>query len=201
VKAIMRHKINRPLIERGWDDLLRLAATVKTGWAPASLMLSKLQSAPKRSPLISSLREYGRLAKTVFILRYLGSPEYRRRIQRQLNKGEALHALRQYLFCANEGRIRKHSIEDQLNQATCLTIVTNAVVIWNTVYIQAAIEQIRREGFLIDDDILQYLSPVRFEHINVFGDYSFPVKEEMRRRILRPLRQPLLTDGKGKGKL
>lgn len=198
VKAIMRHKINRPLIERGWDDLLRLAATVKTGWAPASLMLTKLQSAPKRSPLISSLREYGRLAKTVFILRYLGSPEYRRRIQRQLNKGEALHALRQYLFCANEGKIRKHSIEDQLNQATCLTIVTNAVVIWNTVYIQAAIEQIRREGFLIDDDILQYLSPVRFEHINVFGDYSFPVKEEMRRRVLRPLRNPSLTDGKTK---
>ncbi len=56
------------------------------------------------------------------------NPDYRRRINTQLNKGEALHALRQFLFFANQGYIRRHQPEDQANQASCLNLVTNAVV-------------------------------------------------------------------------
>ena len=86
------------------------------------------------------MQEYGRLVKTLFILRYLESPDYRRRIHTQLNKGEALHALRQFLFFANQGYIRRHQPEDQANQASCLNLVTNAVVTWNTIYMMAALD-------------------------------------------------------------
>ncbi len=51
-----------------------------------------------------------------------------------------------------------------------------------------AIEQLRREGREIGDDDIRHLSPARYEHINVFGKYFFPVKEEMKRKGLRPLR-------------
>jgi TnpA family transposase len=76
----------------------------------------------------------GRLVKTVFILRYLESEQLRRRINTQLNKGEALHGLREFLLFANKGALRKKQDEELRNQAGCLNLVTNAVVTWNTVY-------------------------------------------------------------------
>ena len=51
-----------------------------------------------------ALRDLGRLVKTQFILRWIENPDYRRRIHRQLNKGEALHALRRFLFLLTKGR-------------------------------------------------------------------------------------------------
>jgi TnpA family transposase len=138
---------------------------------------------------VKSLQEYGRLIKTLFILRYLGSEDFRRQINLQLNKGEALHALRRYLFVANEGQIRKRPPEEQLNQAACLTLVTNAVIVWNSVYMWAALEQLKREEPPIDDTEVRHLSPARYEHLNIFGKDTFPVQEELNRKTLRPLRQ------------
>jgi hypothetical protein len=45
--------------------------------------------------LARALQEYGRLAKTLFILRYLQRPDMRKRVGRQLNKGESLNGLRE----------------------------------------------------------------------------------------------------------
>ena len=45
--------------------------------------------------------------KAIFILRYLESKQLRRRINTQLNKGESLHSLREFLFFANRGKIRR----------------------------------------------------------------------------------------------
>ena len=55
-----------------------------------------------------------------------------------------MHALRNFLFVANERQIRKHNHKDQLNQAACLNLVANAVAVWNTVYMQAILEQLKR---------------------------------------------------------
>jgi TnpA family transposase len=66
-----------------------------------------LQAYPRQNVLDRALQEYGKLAKKIFILRYLESEDYRRRIHTQLNKGEALHALRDFLFVADKGVIRR----------------------------------------------------------------------------------------------
>ncbi len=89
-----------------------------------------------------------------------------------------------------EGQIRKRYPDDQLNQAHCLNLVTNAVIVWNTVYMWEAIEQLKRERRQIDEEDMKHLSPARYEHINVYGRYFFPVREEMSRKGLRPLREP-----------
>jgi Tn3 transposase DDE domain len=113
-----------------------------------------MQAYPRQNALARALQEYGRLVKTLFILRYLESPDYRRRIHTQLNKGEALHALRQFLFFANQGYIRRHQPEDQANQASCLNLVTNAVVTWNTIYMMDAIANLRAKGHAVADSDL-----------------------------------------------
>ena len=121
---------------------------------------------PRRNALSVALQEYGRMIKTIFILRYLEDEQYRRRIETQLNKGEALHALREFLFFANKGTIRRKQEEEQTNQAGCLHLLTNAVVVWNTVHMAAAIEQLKREGYLVLEEDIAHLSPARYEHIN-----------------------------------
>jgi TnpA family transposase len=186
--ALLTGKLNRILILTHWDDLLRVAGSLKLGWVTASLFIGKLQAYPRQNVLTRALQEYGRLIKTLFLLRYLESEDYRRRINAQLNKGETLHALREFLFFANRGTLRRKQEEAQTNQAGCLNLLTNAVVAWNTVYMAAAIEQLRAEGHAVRDEDLIHLSPARFEHLNPYGKYTFDVQDTRKRPSLRPLR-------------
>jgi TnpA family transposase len=187
---LLRGRINRDRILRNWDDLLRLAGSLKRGWVTASLLIGKLQSYPRKNRLTRALQEYGRLVKTVFILRYLESDDYRRRILGQLNKGEALHGLREFLLFANKGTLRKKQEEELRNQAGCLNLVTNAVVTWNTVYMAAVIERLRAEGKTVNEEDIARLSPAQYEHINPYGKHRFEVEEGLSRTRLRPLRPP-----------
>ena len=84
--------------------------------------------------------------------------------------------------------IRRKQYEAQTNQALCLNVVTNAVVIWNTVYMQAVLDQLRAEGYPVAEEDLTHLSPARFEHVNPYGKYSFPIEQARKRQGLRSLR-------------
>ena len=190
IGRLVRGTLKPRLILGHWDDMLRVAGSLKLGWVTASLFIAKLQSFRRQNVLTRTLQEYGRLNKTIFILRYLLDEPYQRRIGAQINKGEALHALRGFLFVANEGKIRRHYDEEQLNQVSCLNLVTNAVVLWNTVYMSAVLDQLRSEGYNVDDVDVVHLSPARYAHINPYGKYRFNVKGEFHRKGLRPLRQP-----------
>ncbi len=172
-----------------WDSFLRLAASLKLGYVTASLFVSKLQSQSRQSRLMKALQEYGRLIKSIYIPKYICREDQQRRVSRQLNKGEGLHSLRQWLLYADEGKINKSQLQDQTTQADALTLVTNAVIVWNTVYMQAVIEQLKAEGLEVSDEDVRYLSPCRFEHINKYGRINFNIEEELERKGLRPLRK------------
>jgi TnpA family transposase len=190
INTLITGKINTDLILRHWDELLRVAGSLKRGYVTASLLISKLQSPLQKNALTKAIQEYGKLNETIFILKYLQSPEYQKKITVQLNKGEAIHALRRDVFIANEGKIRKRNQEDQLNQAACLNLVVNAITVWNTVYLQAALDQLKSEGYEIKEEDVKNLSPARSEHINMYGKYYFNIEEELQRKELRELRKP-----------
>ena len=172
-----------------WDHLARVAGSLKRGYVTASLLISKLQAYPRQNQLTKLLQEYGRLVKTIFILRYLEDQALRQRVHAQLNKGEALHQLRTFLFFVRDGVVSQKYEEDQNNQAACLNILTNAVIVWNTVYMQAALEALREEGYPVQDEDRVHLSPARFAHIHRYGRYHFDVETARSRRGLRPLRR------------
>ena len=125
--------------------------------------------------------------KTIFILQYLNSKDYRRRINRQLNKGESVHTLRRYFVIAQQGELRKRHQEGLENQASCLTLVTNAVVVWNTIYLNAALEYIKQQGYVITEEDKAHLSPARCGHINPYGKFSFDIPKVQSLKGLRPL--------------
>lgn len=172
-RSLCKGKINEKLILGHWDDILRVAGSLKLGWVNASLLVSRLQAKPRKNALTHALQEYGRLQKTIFLLRYTRDVDLRKRINRQLNKGEELHALRRFLFFANEGHVRKRQIEEQTDQALCLNLVTNTVMAWNTVRYQEILKQLKNEGYPLHTGDLAYLSPARHAHINPYGRYRF----------------------------
>jgi TnpA family transposase len=189
IGPLVRGTIDPERILKHWDDLLRVAGSLKLGWVTASLFIGKLQSYRRKNALTRALQEYGQMNRTIFILRYLEDEAFQRRIGLQLNKGEALHALRNFLFLANQGQIRRGALEDQTNQAQCLNLVTNAVVLWNTVYMSAALDELRAAGHRFTDDDVVHLSPARFEHINPYGRYHFDPELAKSKGPLRPLRR------------
>jgi hypothetical protein len=69
--------------------------------------------------------------------------------------------------------------------------VLNIIVLWNTIYMDAALAQIRQEGFPVRDEDVARLSPFIYKrHINLLGRYSFAIPEAVTRGELRPLRNP-----------
>jgi TnpA family transposase len=188
LKPLFNRRIDQQLILDCWDDMLRVVGSLKRGWITASLLLGKLQSLPEPSRLLQAFQEYGRLVKTIFILRYLNSEDYRRRINRQLNRGESIHSLRRFLMFARQGELRKHKAEELENQSSCLTLVTNSIILWNTIYIAAILEDLKQKGYPVNEEDIAHLSPARFEHINPYGKYRFDVAKNQERQGLRPLR-------------
>ena len=156
----------------------------------ASLFVQKLHAYPRQSALARALQAYGRLIKTLPILRWYCQPDDRRRITRQLNKGEALHDLRAFLRVANQGQLRRRRPDDLTHHALCLNLVTKAIIVWHTVSMAAVIAQLQQEGYPVPDSDLPHVWPTRYAHLNVYGKWHFNVEEGWRRHGLRPRRPP-----------
>jgi TnpA family transposase len=176
---LLARRCNLDLVAAHWDDLLRLAGSLKFGHATASLLVSKLSASGRQNALAAALKEYGALRRTIYAARYLSDPAYRRKISRQLNKGESLHALKRDLLYAHEGTVRARHLEQQTEQAWCLTLATNAVVTWTTEYYGLAVDSMRAAGRRIDDEVLAHISPAHSENINFFGSIDVDIEGEL----------------------
>ncbi|MDQ1247558.1 MAG: hypothetical protein QG597_1928 [Actinomycetota bacterium] len=177
---LLTRRLNTDLITATWDNLLRVAASVKYGHATAALVVGKLCSSKKQQNALSSaIKEYGGLRRTIYAARYLVDETYQRRIGRQLNKGENLHSLRRDLAYADEGALRRRHHEQQTEQMWCLTLATNAIVTWSTEYLGLAVTALRRDGRHIDDDILAHIWPSHHENIHFYGTHTVDVDREL----------------------
>jgi TnpA family transposase len=182
--------LNIKQIREHWNEIMRLAASIKHGTVTASLMLSKLGSYPRQNGLAVALRELGRLERTLFILDWLQSVELRQRVNAGLNKGESRNSLARAVFFNRLGEIRDNSFEQQCYRASGLNLVTAAIILWNTIYIEQAVQALLKTGQHIDENLLQHLSPLGWEHINLTGDYVWPRNKHIVKGNLRPLRIP-----------
>ena len=63
-------------------------------------------------------------------------------------------------------------------------------MLWNTIYMDAAIERLRENSAGVDGDDVSRLSPLVHQNINFLGQYSFALSEAVARGQLRPLRDP-----------
>ena len=164
------------------------------GTVTASLMLRKLDSYLRQNGLAVALRELGRIERTLFTLDWLQDVELRRRVHAGLNKGEARNALARAVFFNRLGEMRDRSFDNQRYRASGLNLVTASIVPWNTVYLDRAIQAIKQQaiqvhGQSVDGNLLQHLSPISWEHINLTGDYVWQQSRQVEQGKFRPLRR------------
>ena len=181
--------LNTKTITEHWDKILRLAASIKTGTVTASLMMRKLGAYPRQNGLATALRELGRLERTLFLLDWLQDPGLRPKVTAGLNKGEARNTLARAVFFNRLGEIRDRSFEQQRYRASGLNLLTAAIVLWNTVYLDRSITTLNSDGKATDPELLRFLSPLGWEHINLTGDYTWPRANHIKPGKYRPLRR------------
>jgi TnpA family transposase len=111
LKPMIGGTLNIKHVGTHWDEILRLATSIKQGTVMASLMVRELGSYPRQNGLAVSLRGLSRIERTLFILDWLQSVELRRRVHAGLNNGEARNAPARAVFFNRLGEIRGRSFE------------------------------------------------------------------------------------------
>lgn len=113
------------------------------------------------TPLGTAFAEYGRIAKTEHLLRVVDPVDdtYRRQMNRQLTVQESRHKLARDVCHGKRGTIHQAYRDGMEDQLGALGLVLNAVVLWTTRYIDAAVDQLRAEGHEIRDEDIARLSP------------------------------------------
>ena len=180
--------IDLRVIAENWEEILRLAASIKAGTVAPSAILRRLAAYPRQNTLAKALKEIGRLERTLFTLDWISDPALRRRANAGLNKGEARNALARAMFFHRLGEIRDRTFENQRYRASGLNLAVAAIILWNTVYLGRAVNELRSHGEIVPDELLVHIAPLGWEHIAFNGDYVWPA--EMLGYTFRPLRNP-----------
>jgi Tn3 transposase DDE domain len=113
----------------------------------------------------------------------------------ELNKGEARNALARAVCFHRLGRLRDRGAEAQGHRASGLTLVIAAIALWNSVYLQRALDTLRRRGEPVTEALLGHLAPLGWQHINLTGDYLWSSKASLGPNAFRSLRDARMTRG------
>ena len=187
ISALLRGQVNVKVIRENYDEVLRVAHSIRKGIVPGTLIMGKLGSYARQNSLAKALNEMGRIEKTIFLVDILSDKMARRRIQKGLNKGENMNDLARAICFGKRGEFRERALQDQLQRASALNILINAISVWNTVYLTEAVKFLKANGG-VDESLLQHIFPLGFEHINFLGEYKFDDDQYPALDRLRPLR-------------
>jgi TnpA family transposase len=153
------------IVEEQWDEMLRVALSLKQRTAPAHVVVQRLTNSFPADRLAKAFTNLGRIIKTQYILRYLTDRALRRTVQLQLNKGEYRHKLPRRIFFADQGEFTTGDYEEIMNKASCLSLVSNAILYWNTLKIMEIVDNLRAQGEAIDEETLSHISLLPFRHV------------------------------------
>ena len=187
---ISQNRIPLHRIIKNWEDFIRISASLKFGNISASELIRSLLKSDRPSSLAQAISELGRIPKTIHLLNFINDESYRRRILTQLNRTEGRHSLARGICHGKHGEIRQKYREGQEDQLNALGLVTNVVTLWNTIYIEKALNHLKKKGFEVTQEDLSRISPLQHEHINFMGHYSFTIADEIYQGKLRSLHVP-----------
>jgi TnpA family transposase len=143
---ILSGTIKPHVIRNARNETVRVIASTEERIVSPSMLLQRLGSYARQTSVYQTLSEIGRVHKTIHIVKTLDNEEYRCRMARELNRGEASHDLSRLLCFGKEGVLRGREFGDQVQTFSCLSVLHNAVVAWNMLQIEDIVNQLRAEG-------------------------------------------------------
>lgn len=170
-------KIDVALIAEHWDDILRFVVTIKLKEVTASQLFRRLSSYSRQHSLYKALKQFGRIIKSVFLLKYIDELALRQAIEKQLNKSENAHKFEGAVFYANNQEFQQDTREEQLIAEGCKLLIENAIICWNYLYLSQLLcntgEEDKKKTII---DTIKNGSIVTWQHINLQGEYDFSEK-------------------------
>lgn len=166
--------VSIPGISRGFDALLRVAASIREGTTSAMVANDRFGSSAARGDEAHAAGEHlGRLRLTIFLCDYFTNEPFRREMHRILNHGESIHQLERVIFSGRIAPKRGRRLEELGAISGSLTLLTNLVLAWNATRLQQALAELSREGTRVSEEAQAHISPAFFEHINFRGRFRF----------------------------
>jgi TnpA family transposase len=166
--------INEALIRENWDALLRLVATIKLKENTASDIFRRLNSYSRQHALYQTLKAFGQIIKSLFILRYVDDLALRQAIERQLNKVELANRFTRAVAVGNPREFTQAEKEEQEIAEACNRLIKNSIICWNYLYLARQLEKAP------DAETRKNLrraiaahAPMAWAHINMLGEYDF----------------------------
>jgi TnpA family transposase len=175
LERVASGRVSLTAVRDGWDELLRLIASIRLGRVSAKEALDRLGSAARGQALHAAAEHLGRMLRTLFLCDYLSNPALRREIHALLNRGEAVHLLQRAVYSGRVGASQGRRHDEMRAISGSHALLTNIVIAWNTMKMQAVVDRWRRERHPIDDDWVRHMGPIHFENINFRGRMSFAV--------------------------
>jgi TnpA family transposase len=87
------------------------------------------------------LKEFDKIIKTIFILKYIDDPEFRQAIEKQLNKIESSQKFSKAIsFGHNQEFIQSEKDEQEIAEG-CRRLIKNAIICWNYLYLSQKLRE------------------------------------------------------------
>jgi TnpA family transposase len=156
------------------------------------IIIGNLSSYARKNKTKRALWEYDNIIKSLYFLEFIDSQPLRRNVQKALNRGESYHKLRRAVSYANFGKLRFKTENDQQLWNECSRLLTNCIIYYNASLLSNMLTYMENNGQ--DPEILKQISPVVWQHINLFGRYEFNKQQEFldMEEIIRELVQSKL---------
>ena len=175
IKAVCEANVDVALIEKQWDSLVHLAASVMSGHASAVAALARFGSAAQGDPIYDAGVQLGRLLRTAFLADYFVKDAFRNELRRVLNRGEAVNALKRAIYTGRISPAQAKRVDEMQAVADALSLLANIVMAWNTSQMQAVLDRWSNRRQVIPPELIGKIAPTRLESINLRGVFRFPV--------------------------
>ena len=172
---VLVRDVSLKAIRAGWDEYLRMVASVRSGRISANVLMQRFGSAAHGDPSHRAIDQLGRLLRTLFLCDYFSNPEFRREIHTILNRGESVHQLQRAVYYGKVPPERGRRRDEMIAISGSHTLLTNLVLAWNTHRMQETAERWRRAGQQIEDAWLARMGPAHFAHVNFRGTFKFGI--------------------------
>ncbi|CAM5794541.1 Tn3 family transposase [Ottowia pentelensis] len=175
IAAVCEANVDVALIEKHWDSLVHLAASVMSGHASAVAALARFGSAAQGDPIYEAGVQLGRLLRTAFLADYFVKDAFRNELRRVLNRGEAVNALKRAIYTGRISPAQAKRVDEMQAVADALSLMANIVMAWNTSQMQAVLDRWSNRRQVIPPELIGKIAPTRLESINLRGVFRLPV--------------------------
>ena len=174
LRSVAANDVSMDAINDGWDELNRVAASIKSGTTSATLALQRFGSASRADPIHKAGVNYGKLLLTKTLIDLMLNADYRRTLHRILSHGESIHALQRIIYRGGIAPSQGRNEDSLLAISGSLTLLTNLVTAWNTQQMQRVIDQWSKDRTrTVSAEIMRSIAPVHSAHINFRGKLDF----------------------------